>query len=296
MTLEVSPARSSRSVSPSARRLVGAVYRRSLHPALRATIRRSRRGPQSGQATVVSIVVVVDAVDAATKATLDSVIRQTYENLQIVVVGPAAAAADVNRYRRWDARIEFLRAVDDETLGGRRNLGAVKATGAQLGFVDGGEILSPKAVATLNHSLMVTSSDFASGRRFLAPSTGGKPTPEWPPRSPVSAPRVGATVREASGVLADHGVSGKLFVRSFFDDVVAPFPDDQPLADSLPITRAYVSGRFDVVAARVCTRPRWMQLEAIGAGSTAAEALERAVFAGADAETYRRWSRQQPAV
>lgn len=119
---------------------------------------------------LVSIVVPVYRVEEYLPECLDSLLAQTHDNLQIVLVddGSPDRSIDVmSAYARRDERVEIVRQ-PHAGPGAARNRGIREARGTYLMFVDGDDTLDPGAVATHVATLQRTRSDFsvAAYRRF----------------------------------------------------------------------------------------------------------------------------------
>jgi len=96
--------------------------------------------------------VIIPAKDAA--ATLDrtlwSVRRQTYRNLEIIVVNDGSSddtASLVKSHAQQDARIRLISNPVCIGVGGSRNLGAANASGDYLAFIDADDLMAPESVS-----------------------------------------------------------------------------------------------------------------------------------------------------
>ena len=165
--------------------------RRRLPPALDASLYRRVRRPRHPQPSVVSVVVPFYDVEQYFATCLNSLIRQTYRNLEIILVddgSPDGSLAIARSYRRWDRRIRIVRQVN-QGLGAARNTGLAAATGRYVTFVDSDDVLPRMAISTMVRTLESTGSDFVVGglRRF---EQGVKAqTPPWVEAGPSgSAP------------------------------------------------------------------------------------------------------------
>ena len=87
---------------------------------------------------LISVVVPVFNVEKYLKKNLDSIISQTYKNLQIILVNDGStdnSAAICAKYLKKDSRIELIEQ-ENAGLSAARNAGIEKAKGEYLAFVD----------------------------------------------------------------------------------------------------------------------------------------------------------------
>lgn len=121
----------------------------------------------------ISVIIPAYNIEGFLPATLDSVLVQTYQNLEIIVVndGSSDATADViNDYAQKDNRI---RAIHKENGGvtSARLRGVVEATGDYIGFVDGDDYIEPQMYERLIENLKQYDADISHcGYRMVFPS------------------------------------------------------------------------------------------------------------------------------
>src|SRR3990170_1014903 len=100
----------------------------------------------------VSVVVPVYDTENYVKECLDSILRQSFSDMEVIVVddaSPDEAAAMVEGYCRSDARVRLIRHRTNRGLPASRNAGLRAATGRYVYHVDSDDILPPDALATL---------------------------------------------------------------------------------------------------------------------------------------------------
>lgn len=125
-----------------------------------------------------SIIVTAYNIEAYIRQSLDCVIAQTLDDIEIIVVddGSSDGTADIIReYAQKDARIRPI-LFDKNTIGGvatAANAGMDAATGDFIGFADGDDIYDPRMFARLYDAAMAHSADLAMcGYHLLDASTG----------------------------------------------------------------------------------------------------------------------------
>ncbi|WP_404392499.1 CDP-glycerol glycerophosphotransferase family protein [Humibacillus xanthopallidus] len=218
-----------------------------LHPALRQTV-ASALSPSPASLGRVSVIVPCYNVEEYLADCLDSIIRQKYRDLEIIVVidgSPDGSAAIARGYARWDRRITVIEQAN-AGLGAARNTGIRAAHGEFIAFVDSDDTLPAKAIATMVSCLSASGSDFVVGNleRRNASRTW---VPLWA-QEVHRRDRTGLRLDDFPEVLADVFAWNKLFRRTFFDRAVGTFPEGIRYEDQEPSAKAYSSAAaFDVL-------------------------------------------------
>ena len=125
--------------------------------------------------TKISIIVPAYNIENYLARTLDSILAQTYSDIEIVVVNDGSkdgTAAIIDRYAARDSRIK---AIHKETGGvtSARLRGVEEAAGVYIGFVDGDDYIEPDMYAKLLENAMAHGADIAHcGYQMVFP--GGK--------------------------------------------------------------------------------------------------------------------------
>ncbi len=226
--------------------------RKRLHPALDASLYRLVRPTRNPQPALVSVVVPFYNVEQYFAACLNSLIRQTYRNLEIIVVddgSPDRSLAIARSYRRWDRRVKIVRQ-PNRGLGAARNTGLAAATGRYVTFVDSDDLLPRTAISTMVRTLESTGSDFVVGglRRF---EQGLKPqTPPWVKQT-HRLQRLNIRLDDHPDILRNVFAWNKLFDREFFVREVGGFPEGVRYEDQEATAKAYLRGTFDVLNVNV---------------------------------------------
>ena len=92
-----------------------------------------------GENPLLSIVVPVYNVEKYLRQCLDSLVRQTLKNIEIIVVNdcsPDNSEAIILEYAARDDRIVYIKHEENKCLGGARNTGIRAAKGKYIAFVD----------------------------------------------------------------------------------------------------------------------------------------------------------------
>lgn len=100
---------------------------------------------------LVSVIVPVYRVEAYLAECLDSILAQTYEALDVVLVddgSPDGSGAICDRYGNFDRRLRVIHR-ENGGLAAARNTGIEASRGSYLAFVDADDVLSPLFVESL---------------------------------------------------------------------------------------------------------------------------------------------------
>ena len=107
----------------------------------------------------ISIIIPVYNVEKYLKTCLDSVINQTYQNLEIILVNDGStdnSGKICEEYKRTNSRIILIHK-KNEGLSAARNTGLGIATGEYISFLDSDDYISNDMLETLYNSLQIKS-------------------------------------------------------------------------------------------------------------------------------------------
>lgn len=206
-------------------------------------LRRRRATP------LLSVVVPAYQVEDYLAACLTSILEQSYDALEVVVVddGSTDATGEVaHRVAEDDPRVRVIQQAN-AGLGAARNAGTRLAQGDYLTFADSDDLVCPGAYERLVGSLERTGSDLAIGsierlrgeERFMTPLM----------RENHRRSADAARLDDVPLMLADVFAVNKVYRRSFWDAAALAFPEDVRYEDQPTLTRALVAAdRFDVLA------------------------------------------------
>ncbi|WP_236718555.1 bifunctional glycosyltransferase family 2 protein/CDP-glycerol:glycerophosphate glycerophosphotransferase [Actinoplanes sp. TFC3] len=179
---------------------------------------------------------------------LASVARQTYQNLEIVVVDDGSAdrtGALADEWASKDSRFTVIHQPESGP-GHARNAGIAASTGTFLTFADGDDVVPPYAYEMLMTTLEHSGSDFACGAVRSLTSRGATP-------SAMHGPIFGKTVlrthvSERLTLLKDRTVWNKVFRRQFWDEHELGFPEGVVFEDvPIALTAHAMAKAVDVV-------------------------------------------------
>jgi glycosyltransferase involved in cell wall biosynthesis len=190
---------------------------------------------------LVSVIVPVYNVAPYLREALDSVVNQTYKDLEIIIVedGSTDGSADIcEEYADSDARIKLIKQ-PNKGLSGARNTGLEIATGDLVAFVDSDDSISPLFVELLVSAMISSDSQIGVCRCSFIYSNGsmnGVASSVFPTISNGIYERADAyrlLVEETMSV----NVCNKLFRREFFSDV--RFAEGHVYEDAYPCFKLF---------------------------------------------------------
>ncbi len=197
---------------------------------------------------LLSVVLAAYQVEDYLAECLDSLLAQSYHRLEIVLVDDGSTdrtGAIARAYAERDPRVVVV-AQPNAGLGAARNTGLAHATGELVTFADSDDTVPPQAYRRMVSSLQRSGSDFVVGA-LVRHEGGVERMRPWVKRVHARR-RLGVTLDDVPGVLANVVACTKVFRRDFLDRIALGFPEGVRYEDQVPITRAYLEARsFDVL-------------------------------------------------
>lgn len=126
---------------------------------------------------LISVIIPVFRVEAYLRRCMDSVLAQTYEKMEIILVDDGSddgCPAICDEYAEKDSRVRVIHQ-KNAGLSGARNTGIDEAKGDYLAFVDSDDYLSPEFLERLYTACIETDSDMSVCRWEYVK---GEPIPE----------------------------------------------------------------------------------------------------------------------
>ncbi|SDK69613.1 bifunctional glycosyltransferase/CDP-glycerol:glycerophosphate glycerophosphotransferase [Streptomyces indicus] len=189
----------------------------------------------------VSIIVPIYNVAEYLAECLDSLARQTLQDIEIVMVddGSTDGSGDIaEQFARRDDRFRLIRQPNGG-LGKARNVGvdAISPDSCYLIFVDSDDALTPEACDILVGSLEKTGSDFATGNVLRLNSRGTTQSPMH--RYHAQRDRERTHVSKETELLSDRIACNKLFRTEFWKKHELRFPEGVLYEDTPVIVPAH---------------------------------------------------------
>lgn len=113
----------------------------------------------------ISVIVPIYNAEEYLSATLNSIVNQTYKNLEIILINDGSidnSSVICNYYKQKDNRIILINQ-NNSGVGIARNVGLAKATGKYVTFVDSDDILDLNLLENLYNSIVKYDADIVEG-------------------------------------------------------------------------------------------------------------------------------------
>ncbi len=177
------------------------------------------------QDTLISVIVPVYKVEAYLNRCVDSILGQTYKNLEVILVddgSPDGSGAICDAYAEKDARVRVIHK-ENGGLSSARNAGIDIAKGEYLAFVDSDDWIEPETYKTMLELAKKHNAKMVCGGRYdVDDDTMARTVGLCPVKEEV------ITGEEMLGRVflwdnCDSSACDKLFHRSLYDRVRYPF-------------------------------------------------------------------------
>ena len=193
---------------------------------------------------MVSIVVPFYGVRPYLAECLDSLVAQTYREIEIILVDDGSTDGSSLIAEDYAARYPHIQVIrqDNQGLSAARNRGARQARGEFLWFVDSDDTVEPQAARTFVTALRNSSSAFAVApyRRFDSRRIWD--AGEWIGRAHQTE-RLGTDVEQFPAMLVNAVAWSKVYRRSFWDTARLTFPEGVTYEDQPVSARAYAQAK-----------------------------------------------------
>lgn len=126
------------------------------------------------QDDLISVIIPVFNVDKYLRKCLDSVIAQTYKNLEIIVINDGSTDSSLQICREYENRGDItLISQENRGLSSARNAGLEAAHGAYISFVDSDDYVEPDFIEELYKGIVFNRSDLCICN-FIAEDEAGR--------------------------------------------------------------------------------------------------------------------------
>jgi CDP-glycerol glycerophosphotransferase len=217
----------------------------------RALGRTRPAGESTDSGPLLSVIVPVYNVETYLAECLDSLIGQTLQEMQFIVVDDGSTDGSVDiltAYAERDPRFVVLHTRSNGGPGAARNRGVAAATGRYITFLDSDDTVPRTAYGQMVDTLERTGSDFALGavRRVRH---GKRTVPAWT-RNVHTVERLAVTIDDFPEAMQDVIACNRMFRRDFWNDRIGTFEEGVAYEDHVPMVAAYLRARtFDVLSA-----------------------------------------------
>ena len=198
-----------------------------------------------------SVVVPFHNVEAYIEAALESIARQTFRDLEVVMVDDGSADGSTVIAKDFAARDPRFQLIGQRQQGPglARNTGVRRATGEYLAFADSDDLVDRHAYELLVGSLEKTGSDMACGGVNRISTLGARPSSLHEEPFRKSAARTHVSRQPA--LLQDRTCWNKVYRRSFWDangfEFAGTLYEDPPVVVRAHVLASSVDVLRDVV-------------------------------------------------
>ncbi|MBP5466415.1 MAG: glycosyltransferase [Clostridia bacterium] len=206
-----------------------------------------------GKTPLISVVIPVYNVEKYLGRCLDSIVGQTYRNLEIILVndGSIDASYDIcKEYAQKDKRIRII-SRENRGVSASRNEGVSVATGKYLAFIDSDDAVSSDYIEYMYITAEKEHADFSACEVV---SVRNDVVPALKPDYYESFYKVLDSERALKSLLYDDGLflsaGGKLFLTSFIKRY--EFPEDKVYEDTAVIYKWINGAKLIACGQKVC--------------------------------------------
>lgn len=191
----------------------------------------------------VSVIIPVFHVEKYLRKCLDSIVRQTLQDIEIILVNDASpdGCADIMKeYAAKDSRIKCIYLTENHMMGGARNKGVEIAKGEYITFVDSDDYLEVTMLEKLYDKAIITDSDMVYCTYHYTREDGSiiKDVYLFPPEFDGEL-----TIGKKKGIINKLAYPwGKLFRTSIWKSENIQFPEDIIYEDgpTIPLAILYM--------------------------------------------------------
>lgn len=190
----------------------------------------------------ISIIVPIYNVQEYIERALESIVNQTYNNLEIILINDGSTDSSLKiceKYEKTDKRIKLI-SQKNKGLSGARNTGLETATGEYIMFIDPDDTFELDACEKLYKAIEKTNADYviANYRNMDEDDT------KW--KYPVfdlnkyKEMKVDIEDSATSFYIMNSGVWNKIFRKSFLDSIEVKFIEKLPAEDAIFTTYCFI--------------------------------------------------------
>src|SRR4051794_25173627 len=197
----------------------------------------------------ISVIVPAFNVEPYLQECLASIAAQTARDIEVFVVDDGStdgSRAVAEAFAASDVRFHVI-TQPNRGLGAARNAGVAAARGTYLAFVDGDDVLPPRAYEHLQGALTRTASDFATGNVLRITAEGVVQAPFL--RRAFAKTQLRTHVTRFEELIVDRIVPNKLWQREFWEANDMRFPEGVVHEDIPVVVPAHFRARnVDVIS------------------------------------------------
>ncbi len=193
----------------------------------------------------ITVIVPVYNVENYLEEAINSVISQTYKNLEILIIDDGStdnSSQICDKYAKKDIRIKVFHQTN-KGLSGARNTGLKNATGKYIMFLDSDDKFEPQACETMYKFIERTKADYAIGNYINIDEDGSKwETPIFK-KDTYKEFTLSIKDYEKSFYIMNSAVWNKIFRKSFLDSLNITFVERLPAEDAIFTTTCFIKSK-----------------------------------------------------
>lgn len=193
----------------------------------------------------VSIIIPVYNVEKYVEEAAMSAIKQTYNNIEIILVDDGAtdnSGKICDEMAKLDERVKVFHT-ENGGLSSARNVGLDAATGDYLMFLDGDDFLEPDAVENMYNEIEARDADYVIGNYINTTEEGEK----WdkPIFSEEQFKEFKLSIEDSfnSFFIMNSSVCNKIFRREFIENLNLRFVKGLPAEDAIFTTYCFIKSK-----------------------------------------------------
>lgn len=173
---------------------------------------------------LISIIIPVFNREQYLERCLDSIVGQTYENLEILIVNDGSTDNSPGILRKYAVQDTRIRIIDKEYGGvsDARNCGLDHATGNYIAFVDSDDWVSPTYIERLYQNIKEYNADISTVRYLKVWDNDPLEKKHSGRIKIIEYSNLGAIEEMCYQRHIDNGACGKLFAKKLFADIRYP--------------------------------------------------------------------------
>lgn len=166
---------------------------------------------------LISVIVPVYNVEKYLKKCLDSIVNQTYKNLEIIIVDDGStdnSGLICDEYSKNDSRIKVIHKKNGG-LSDARNVGLDNANGKYISFIDSDDYIEENMIICLYHDCEDNNCQMASSNKIYELENEKK----YYTKEVIKSEVVNKEMALKNLLLNDPSVANKLFNKELFNDI-----------------------------------------------------------------------------
>lgn len=192
----------------------------------------------------ISIIVPIYNVEKYLNDCIESIINQTYKNLEIILVNDGSTDSSLEICEEYARNYENIKVINKKNGGvsDARNKGLENATGTYIIFIDSDDYLAPNSCEILYDAIKESNVEFVTAN-FAFTNNDGTP---W--KRPMFSDKFKRTYisiddYKKSFYLLNCGIWNKIFKRDFIEKNKLRFEKNLPSEDDIFVTLAFIKAK-----------------------------------------------------